>query len=76
VAEPRDIDSQPGWREVVAVAAAAVAVVLGAGMLTGLLPKEIQDIVFHTPIAIAVLIIGTGWLLWRIARREPESPDR
>ena len=59
-----------------AVAAAAVAVVLGAGMLTGLLPKEIQDIVFHTPIAIAVLIIGTGWLLWRIARREPQSPDR
>ena len=76
MAEPRGIGSQPGWREVVALAGSAVAVVLGAGLVTGLLPAEIQDIVFHTPLAIAVLIIGTGWLLWRIARREPQSPDR
>jgi heme A synthase len=58
------------------VAAAAVAVVLGAGVLTGLLPAEVQAVVFHTPIAIAVLIVGTGWLLWRISRREPQAPDR
>jgi hypothetical protein len=61
---------------VVAVAGAAVAVVLGAGVLTGLLPPDIQALVFHTPVAIAVLILGTGWLLWRISRREPQAPDR
>jgi uncharacterized membrane protein len=57
------------------VAAVAVAVVLGAGILTGLLPTEIQNVVFHTPVAIGVLIVGTGWLLWRISRREPRAPD-
>jgi len=61
---------------VVLVAGAAAAVVVGAGVLTGLLPKEIQEFVFHTPIAIAVLVVGTGWLLWRISRREPQPPDR
>ena len=46
-----------------------VAVVLGAAVLTGLLPTPIQEVVFHTPLAIVVLIVGTGWLLWRISRR-------
>jgi high-affinity Fe2+/Pb2+ permease len=76
VAEPKPAGRQPGWPEVVAVAAAAVAVVLGAGLLTGLLPAEVQAVVFHTPIAIGFLIVGTGWLLWRISRREPQGPDR
>ena len=57
------------------MAAIAVAVVLGAGVLTGLLPAEVQNVVFHTPVAIGVLIVGTGWLLWRISRREPQAPD-
>ena len=57
------------------MAAVAVAVVLGAGIVTGLLPAELQDLVFHTPVAIGVLIVGTGWLLWRISRREPQAPD-
>jgi hypothetical protein len=61
---------------VVLVAAAAVAVVVGAGFLTGLLPTEVQELVFHTPLAIGVLIVGTGWLLWRISRREPQAPER
>jgi high-affinity Fe2+/Pb2+ permease len=76
VADPKPAGPQPGWIEVVLVAAAAVAVVLGAGVVTGLLPEEVQAIVFHTPIAIAFLIVGTGWLLWRISRREPQAPDR
>jgi heme A synthase len=76
VAEPDRRGSQPGWREVVLVAAAAAAVVVGAGVLTGFLPAEVQEVVFHTPIAIAVLIVGTGWLLWRISRREPQAPER
>jgi len=67
--------SQPGWREVVLVAAAVVAVVIGAAVLTGLLPAAIQDLVYQTPIAIVVLIVGTGWLLWRISRRGPGAPE-
>jgi len=70
-----DSGRQPGWREVFAVAAVAVAVVLGAAILTSLLPTGFQEFVFHTPIAILVLIVGTGWLLWRIARRPPGAPD-
>jgi hypothetical protein len=60
----------------VLVAAAVVAVVLGAAILTSLLPAAVQDIVFHTPAAIAVLVVGTGWLLWRISRRDPGTPER
>jgi uncharacterized membrane-anchored protein len=62
-------DRQPGWREVVIVAVAVVAVVLGAAIVTSILPTSVQEIVFHTPLAIVVLIGGTGWLLWRISRR-------
>ena len=76
MAEPRRIDTQPGWREVVLVAAAVVAVVIGAAVLTGLLPAAIQDVVYDTPLAIVVLILGTGWWLWRVSRRGPGAPDR
>jgi FtsH-binding integral membrane protein len=58
------------------VAGAAVAVVLGAAVLTSVLPTSLQEVVFHTPLAIVVLIVGTGWLLWRIARRPPGPTDR
>jgi uncharacterized membrane protein AbrB (regulator of aidB expression) len=75
VAEPRATGRQPGWREVLLVAAAVVAVVLGAAVATSLLPTAAQEIVFHTPLTIVVLIIGTGWLLWRIARRGPGTPE-
>jgi heme A synthase len=64
---------QPGWREVLVVAALVVGVVLGAAVATSLLPAELQAVVFHTPVAIAVLLVGTGWLLWRIARRQPPA---
>jgi heme A synthase len=71
VVEPRDTGRQPGWPQVVLVAAIVVAVVLGAAMATSLLPTSAQEIVFHTPLTILVLIVGTAWLLWRIARRGP-----
>ena len=73
MAEPSRIARQPGWREVLLVAATAVAVVLGAAVLTSALPTGAQEFVFHTPIAIIVLVIGTAWLLWRISRR-PAGP--
>jgi hypothetical protein len=53
------------------VAGAVVVLVLGAAVLTSVLPTGAQEVVFHTPLAILVLVIGTGWLLWRIARRPP-----
>ena len=68
---PARPDRQPGWPEVILVAAAVVAIVLGAAALTGFLPTEIQRAIFHGPVLIAVLIGGTGWLLWRISRGRP-----
>lgn len=69
---PEAPEPQPGWRasgrDVAIVSVVAVAVVLGAAAVTGFLPAELQRIVFHTPLAIAVLVIGTGWVLYRIAR--------
>ena len=59
---------QPGIREVLLIAAVAVAVVLFAAGLTALLPREGQDVVFHTPLLIAVLVLGTAFVLWRILR--------
>jgi uncharacterized membrane-anchored protein len=60
-----------GWREVLAVAVAVVAVVLGTAVLTSLLPPAGQDLVLRTPLAIAVLAGGTiGLLVW-LARRPP-----
>lgn len=69
-----DARTQPGWREVLFVAVAVVLVVLGAAVLTSVLPTGLQDAIFHQPILIAVLIGGTAWLLWRISRPRPAEP--
>ena len=63
-----------GWREVVVVGAVAVATVLGLAVLTAALPADAQRLIFHTPLLIGVLIVGTVLVLWRIAaqRRPPE----
>ena len=63
-----------GLREVLVVAAAAVGLVLGAAILTAVLPPDAQRLVFHTPLLIAVLVLGTGYVLWRIAARRPPEP--
>ncbi len=62
---------QPGLRQVLLVAAVVVAVVLGAAILTSLLPSAVQDLILHGPVLIVVLAVGTAWLLWRIARPRP-----
>lgn len=59
---------QPGVREVLIVGAAAVALVLAAAAATAILPGDLQGIVFHTPLLIAVLVTGTAFVLWRILR--------
>ena len=68
MAEPDRVDRQPGWREVLIVAAIAVGAVLGLAILTSVLPTALQQVVFHSPLLIVVLIVGTGALLWRISR--------
>ena len=75
MAEPTGPAPQPGWAQVIAVAAIVVGLVLGAAIGTSLLPTSVQEIVFHTPLTILVLIAGTAWLLWRIARRGPGAPQ-
>jgi hypothetical protein len=63
----------PGWREVMLVAVAIVVVVLGAAAVTGLLPRAGQDLIFRTPLAIVVLLVGTVGLLARLAMRRPPA---
>lgn len=63
---------QPGLPQVLLVAAAIVAVVLGAAFVTSLLPAGIQSAIFQGPALIIVLIAGTAWLLWRISRPRPQ----
>ena len=60
----------PGLARVVVVAAAVVGVVAAAVVLTWLLPDDLEAVVYRTPLTIAVLVAGTGWVLWRISRRE------
>ena len=67
---------QPGWTEVMLVAIAVVGVVLGAAVLTSFLPTGLQNAVFHGPVLIIVLIVGTAWLLWRLARGRPTDEGR
>ena len=61
---------QVGWREVLIVAAVAVAIVLAIDVVTTKVPA-LQDFVTRTPLVVGVLIAGTAWLLWRIATRRP-----
>lgn len=58
---------------VLVVAAAVVLVVLGAAFGTSLLPTDIQRLVFHGPLLIGILIVGTAVVLWRIARGRPRA---
>ena len=73
-AHPRG--SQPGWLEVLGVAAGVVVVVVGAAALTGVMPGPIREAILNGPVMIGVLIVGTGWLLWRISRGRPVDDER
>ena len=67
--DPRPASSrQPGAREVLLVAAIVVVAVLAAAALTAVLPRDAQSVVFHTPLLIVVLVLGTAVVLWRILR--------
>ena len=66
---------QPGWPQVALVAGSVVVVVLGAALVTGLLPDPIQRAIYDGPVLIGVLIVGTSWLLCRIAHGRPVDPE-
>lgn len=68
MADGRSPSRQPGVREVLLVGAAVVVLVLAAAAATAVLPGDLQGIVFHTPLLIAVLVTGTAYVLWRILR--------
>jgi len=53
-----------------------VAVVIGAALLTDVLPAPIRGAIYDGPVLIAVLLVGTAWLLWRVARGRPVDDDR
>ena len=63
----------PGWREVLVVAAVVVGVVLGAAILTALLPAGAQDVILRTPLVIVTLVVATVGLLAWLARRPSAS---
>jgi hypothetical protein len=65
---PHAATRTPGLREALVVGGLAVLVVLGAAVVTFLLPPDVRDVVFRTPLLIAVLIAGTAGVLWRITR--------
>ena len=65
-----EVAGAPGWREVLTLGAVVVVVVLALAFLTSVLPASLQDVVFHTPLAIVVLLVGTIGLLFWVARRQ------
>jgi hypothetical protein len=57
---------------VLLVGAVVVAVVLGLAFATSALPTGFQDVIFRTPLAIVVLLVGTvGLLIWITRRPTP-----
>jgi hypothetical protein len=58
-------------RDVLLVAAGVVLAVLGLSVLTGVVPGVGKDLVFRTPVVIAVLVLGTALMLYRVSRRPP-----
>ena len=64
-------DRSPGLREALVVGGMTVVVVLLAAVITFLLPAQVGDVVFQTPLLIVVLIVGTAFVLLRITRPGP-----
>lgn len=63
---PRD----PGWREVLAIAAAVIGVVVALQLVNAMLPP-VHDAFVHFPTAIIVLVAGTVGVLAVATLRRP-----
>jgi hypothetical protein len=59
-----------GWREVLIVAAIAVAAVLAVDALATFVPS-IGDLFRGTPVMVVLLLGASALVLWRIAARRP-----
>jgi hypothetical protein len=70
-AEAGDGRRTPGLREALLVGGLTVLVVLLAAVVTFMLPSDIGNVVFQTPLLIVVLIVGTAFVLLRITRPGP-----
>jgi MFS-type transporter involved in bile tolerance (Atg22 family) len=62
-----------GWREVLIVAAIAVAAVLAVDALATFVPA-IGHVFQSTPLIVVALIVASAILLWRVASRQPPEP--
>jgi len=58
-----------GWREVLLVGGAIVAIVLGISLVTTILPDSARWVVFQSPLAIIVIGVGTVLVLASLLRR-------
>jgi heme A synthase len=63
---------QAGWRQAVLVLGVVLDVVLVGASITLVVPP-LRDAVLHTPLTIAVLVVGTVLVLWRLAARPPAA---
>jgi len=57
-----------GWREVLLVGGAIVAIVLGISLVTAFLPDGARWVVFQSPLAIVVIAAGTILVLASLLR--------
>jgi hypothetical protein len=64
--------AQAGWRQAILVLGVVIDVVLVGASITFLVPP-LRDAVLHTPVTIAVLIVGTVLVLWRLAVKAPPT---
>ena len=60
----------PGWREVLAIATAVIAVVFALELASAMLPP-VHDAFVHFPTTIVVLVAGTVGVLALATRRRP-----
>jgi ABC-type amino acid transport system permease subunit len=62
-----------GWREVLIVAAIAVAAVLAVDALATFVPA-VGAVFSGTPVIVILLFIASAVVLWRLAGRRPPEP--
>jgi hypothetical protein len=65
-------ERQPGWPQVLAIAVVIVAIVLAVAAVSNLVPG-VGNAFASFPVLIAVLIVGTVLVVWRILRA-PSAP--
>ena len=65
-----EVPQDPGWREVLAIAAAVIGVVVALQLASAMLPP-VHDAFVHFPTTIIVLVAGTVGVLALATLRRP-----